>query len=368
MREALALARRGRWRTSPNPAVGAVVVRRGRVVAGGYHRKAGSAHAEVEALGAAGSRASGATLYVTLEPCCTYGRTPPCTDAIIRSGIERVVIGSLDPNPGVDGAGARRLAKAGIKVETGVLGAECSALNETYAKYITSGLPFVTLKLATSLDGRIATHSGESRWITGPEARRFVHRLRSRSDAVMVGSGTVSKDDPELTVRRVRGRDPVRVVLDSRLDVPPGAKVFDHGPGGRGPIVFTTRAAPRARREALRSAGVRVVDVPAASGGLDLRRALCELGRLGVTTLLVEGGGRLAASLLKAGLVDKVIVFLAPIFIGGDGVPAVGGLGGAGLAELPRLTRTSVRRFGEDIMVEGYTEIAGQGTARGRGV
>lgn len=353
MRAALRLAKKGLGRTSPNPAVGSVIVRDNKIIAGGYHKKAGLPHAEIEALKSAKAPVKGATLYVTLEPCCHFGRTPPCTDAILSSGIKRVVIGMTDPNPKVGGKGVRILRSAGIDVISGVLEEECRGINEGYIKYITTRTPFVTLKLASSLDGRIATDSGESRWITGTASRRLVHRMRSVSDAVMAGSGTVLKDDPELTVRLVKGRNPVRVVLDSVFQVPMGARVFSGIDGSR-TIVFTTRSASRDKIKKAEAAGAEVIIVPKSADGVDLKRVLKELGKREITGVLVEGGGRLAASLLKQGLIDKVFLFLAPIFLGKDGVASIGALGIKSLKNAPSLYNMTVKKTGTDILIEGY--------------
>lgn len=353
MREALALAKKGLGSTSPNPAVGAVIVRNNRVIGRGYHKKAGLPHAEVEALADAGGAVKGATLYVTLEPCCRFGRTPPCTEAIIRSGIKKVVAGLIDPNPGVSGKGVTALRAAGIEVVSGVLEGECGKINEGYMKHITTGLPFVTLKLASSLDGRIATSGGESKWITAQEARNSVHRLRAFNDAVMVGISTVLKDDPELTVRRVRGRNPARVVLDSTLRIPLGAKVFKAGTGA-GLLIFTTAGADKAKASMAAATGAEVITVAGNKDGVDIKRVLTELGKRGVTSVLVEGGGRVAASLLKKGLADKLILFISPIALGSDGLPSIGALGIKRLKDAPRLERIASRRVGEDILLEGY--------------
>ncbi len=350
MRAALSLAKKGLGLTSPNPSVGAVVVKSGKVIARGYHKKAGLPHAEVEALRSA-KGAKGATLYVTLEPCCHFGRTPPCTDAIIRSGVRKVVIGADDPNPKVAGKGIRKLKSAGIEVTTGVLEEECRAINEAYNKYIRTGSPFVTLKSASSLDGRIATSKGESKWITGIEARRLVHRIRSLNDAIMAGSGTVLKDDPGLTVRLVKGKNPVRIILDSTFRMPLSAKVFK---GGGRLIVFTTRKAGKGKIEEARKLGAEVIVVPASKDGVDIRFVLKELGKREVTSVLAEGGGRLTASLLKEGLIDKAVIFLSPIFLGGDSLPSVGGLNIRRLKDAPALKGIKTTKAGRDILVEGY--------------
>lgn len=351
MRAAIVLARKGVGSTSPNPAVGAVIVRDGKIVARGYHRKAGLPHAEAEALRVAGPAAKGAALYVTLEPCCNWGRTPPCTEAIVRSGIKKVVVGMTDPNPRVSGMGARALRAAGIEVLSGVLEDECGRINEGYIKHITTGLPFVTLKLASTLDGRIATSKGESKWITGPEARGYVHRLRAINDAVMVGVSTVLKDDPELTVRLARGRDPARVVLDSTLRVPLSAKVFKEGARL---LIFTTAGAGRAKASMAEDRGAEVITVPGSGDGVDIKRVLKELGKRGVTSVLVEGGGRVAASLMKKGLADKLVLFISPMALGSDAMPSIGPLNIKRLKDAPRLDRMTSRKIGTDIVLEGY--------------
>ena len=357
MREALALAAKGAGRTRPNPAVGAVIVKGGRVVAGGYHKKAGAPHAEVDALKGATPRVlKGATLYVTLEPCSHWGRTPPCIDSIIGSGIRLVVAGTRDPNPAVSGAGVRALRRAGIKVVTGVLSIECRAINDWYFKFMTKNTPFVTLKLASSLDGRVATRTGESRWITGTKARALVHSMRSESDAVMVGAGTVLADDPRLTVRPAgAGADPVRVVLDSTLRIPTEARVF-RGLLGRGTgrlIIFATRRAPKKRLLAASKMGAEVVVVAGNKDGVSLPRVLKKLASMGIATLLIEGGPRLAASALNSSTVDRLALFYAPMLLGGDAMPAIGDLGIKELKRAPRIKAMKVRRVGSDILVEG---------------
>lgn len=353
MLKALALAKKGVGKTSPNPAVGSVVVRGGRVIAKGWHHKAGGPHAEIEALSSAGKNAKGSTLFVTLEPCCHFGKTPPCTDAIIASGIKKVIVGASDPNPIVAGKGVAALRAAGIKVVEGVLSSECSALNEAYNKYITKGLPFVTLKLAASLDGRIAAPGGESKWITGIESRKLVHRMRAAVDAVMVGSETALKDDPELTVRLTNGRNPARVVLDSSLRLPVTSKVFNGVKEGRARLImFTSKDASERRAKKAREAGAEVVRLPSAAGGLPLKKVLKALAGRGMTSVLVEGGGRLAASLLKEKLFDALVVFYGPIIIGAEGLSMVAGLGLKGLKSAPRFKGVRVKKAGDDIIIE----------------
>lgn len=352
MRAALALARRGLGAVWPNPAVGCVIANERGVVGRGWTQPGGRPHAETEALARAGAAAQGATAYVTLEPCSHWGRTPPCADALIAAGIGRVVAALEDPDPRVRGRGLRRLAAAGIAVETGLCAKEAEELNTGFLSRIRRGRPLVTLKLATTLDGRIATASGESRWITGPSARARAHLLRAMHDAVMVGSGTVLADDPELTCRLPGLADcsPVRVVLDTRLRTPPSAR-----------LVTTARLVPTwlltapdadpVRRVAFADRGVTVIEVPPdPAGGLDLAAALKALGERGLTRVLVEGGAQLAASLLRAGLVDRLLWFHAPRVIGGDGVPAIAAFDFDRLADAPSFERIAVEAVGDDVL------------------
>jgi len=358
MRLALAEARRALGRTFPNPAVGAVIWRGDRVLGRGRTRPPGGPHAEVVAIRAAarrfGERAlRGASMAVTLEPCNHAGRTGPCTEAIVAAGLSRVFMGHVDPHPDVRGRGARRLRRAGVDVALGVLEEECRHQHRGFLSLWERRRPFVSLKLASSLDGRIATAAGESRWITGPEARAWVQRMRARVDAVGVGSRTALADDPELVARR-GGRvvhRPVRIVFDSRLRVPPRARVYG-GPPGRAWVVCGPRP-PRARRLALERAGARVIPARSRDGHLDARSALRALGRAGLTTLLVEGGGILGAALLRRGLVDEVLWLTAPALLGGDGRAALASLGVRRLARAPRLGDVSVRRLGRDVLVRG---------------
>ncbi len=361
MRLALRLAARGRGTTAPNPMVGALVVRSGQILAKGYHRKAGEAHAEVLALRAAGKGARGGTLYVTLEPCShTAKRTPPCTEAILASGVRRVVVGMIDPNPQVGGKGVSLLRKAGLDVTTGVCEEACRQLNDGYLSVMTRGRPLVTLKLAATLDGKIATASGDARWVTGEAARRWVHRLRAASDAVLVGVNTVMRDDPELTVRHVRGRNPIRVILDGRLRIPLTARVLDTSAA---PTRIATVSASGGtislrKRRALEKRGAEVLLLPAdGKGRVDLRALLVALARRDVQRLLIEGGGEMAASALRAGVVDQVCWFQAPIILGGvDAKCAVGGQSPRRMAEALRLTHVRIRRVGEDWLITGEVE------------
>jgi diaminohydroxyphosphoribosylaminopyrimidine deaminase/5-amino-6-(5-phosphoribosylamino)uracil reductase len=339
--------------------VGAVLVKDGKIVGKGYHARAGTPHAEVVALKDAGEEARGATLYVTLEPCCHHGRTGPCTEAVIKAGVGKVVAAMTDPNPVVAGKGFARLREAGIPVEAGVLEEDARNLNEVFVKYITTGLPFVVMKAAVSLDGKIATRTGDSQWITGPEARAYGHRLRDRYDAVMVGINTVLADNPSLTTRLPGGgRDAVRVVLDSQARTPPEAKIVNSS--GEAPvIILTCMEAPEERVRALKKAGARVVPVSSADGRVVIESAFSYLARNGITSVLIEGGGQVHASALGAGMVDKVVWFIAPLLIGGREAPGpLGGQGPASLAGATPLERVSVSRLEKDILVEGY--ISGQ--------
>ncbi len=352
MREALALARRGRGSTSPNPMVGALVVAGSEIVGRGYHLRAGEPHAEVLALREAGERARGATLYVTLEPCAHWGRTPPCTEAIIQAGIRRVVAAMVDPDENVRGRGLRRLAEAGLQTRVGVEEEDARRLNEAYVKHRTRGMPFVTAKWAMTLDGRIATRSGESRWISSEASRALVHRHRATTDAILVGIGTVLADDPQLTARPPIPRTPWRVVLDSRLRIPLSARVLAQD--GTPVVVATTSRAESAARRALEDRGVEVLVFDGPDGRVDLPALLRELAGRGVMSLLVEGGGTVHGAFLDAGLVDRVMVFVGPCLVGGPSPGPVAGSGVARLAEAWRLSDLSVRRIGEDIVIEGY--------------
>ena len=357
MARALELAVRARGRTSPNPMVGAVLVKDGQIVGQGFHPQAGQPHAEIFALHQAGERARGATLYINLEPCCHYGRTPPCTEALIRAGVSEVHMAMVDPNPLVQGKGRAALEAAGIRTFVGERKAEARQLNEAYIKYITTGRPFVIAKFAMSLDGKIATRTGESHWITGKAARRRVHELRDVSDAICVGVNTILADDPCLTTRLEKPdvKHPLRVILDSRGRAPVGAHVFDPALPGE-TIVATTQAMPARHRTALEAHGVGVwVLAPDHQGCVDLAAMMDRLGEREVTSLLVEGGGSVLASFFEDRLVDKVLAFVAPIIIGGDTAPTpVKGAGASRLADALHLDRLSVERMGEDVLIVGY--------------
>lgn len=355
MKLALTLAEKGRGRTSPNPMVGAVIVNKKRIVGQGYHRKAGLAHAEINALKQAKKRAEGATLFVNLEPCCHYGKTPPCTDAIIKSRVKRVVIGMRDPNPLVSGKGIGILKRAGIEIHLGVLEKECRRLNEAYIKFIKKEMPFVSLKVGESLDGKIATIRGDSRWITCKKSRELVHKLRREFDAIMVGSNTVIKDDPMLTarLRGRRGKSPKRIIVDSSLRIPLRAKVLNSNEADT--YVFTTRNAPLRKKALLEKRGVKVFEIGRKEGRIDLKRLMIKLGKLNITSLLIEGGGEINASALKERIVDKVIFFVSPVIIGGKEAPCpVSGRGFPYLKEAIKLKNMDIKRIDRDVLIEGY--------------
>lgn len=363
---ALRLAAKGRGRTSPNPMVGAVVVKAGRVIASGWHRKAGEPHAEAIALKKAGKNAKGATLYVTLEPCShTNKRTPPCSPLVIASGVKRVVVAMIDPNPRVSGGGIRAIRRAGIAVTTGVLEAEARRLNEAFVKQVTTGMPFVTLKIAQTLDGKIATASGESQWITGPEARQEGHRLRGGSDAILVGVNTVLADDPSLTARIPGGRDPLRVIVDSNLRTPPQAKIVTQRSNARTLIATLERSAKSGKLDDLLDAGAEVLLAKGREGRIDLKSLMRVLGGFGILSVLIEGGAEVHAAALQAGIVDKVVLFIAPtLMTGKDSLCSIGGISPKKLAHAIRLRDVSSRSAGNDLMIEGYIDKQARGTRR----
>ena len=343
MRRALTLAARGAGRTSPNPMVGAVMVRDDEVIGEGHHRAAGSPHAEVEALRRAGEAARGATLYVTLEPCAHHGRTPPCTEAIIAAGVSRVVAAMRDPDPRVDGRGIAALRAAGVTVDVGTLGPDAERLNEAFVTRVRLGRPFVVLKLATTLDGRVAVPG--RRYLVGEPALAVVHRLRARSDAVLVGIGTVLADDPRLTVRAARGRNPLRVIVDTDARTPANSNVVRCA-DPKHTLILVGEGADRARTAALTSAGVDILPLPGSDNGhLDLGAALSCLAERGVNSVLCEGGPTIGTALLRLGLVQRLLLLFAP-FVGGAGPRAFGELGSVVAVE-----RISSRRLGDDIAV-----------------
>jgi diaminohydroxyphosphoribosylaminopyrimidine deaminase / 5-amino-6-(5-phosphoribosylamino)uracil reductase len=328
--------------------VGAVIVKNGKILSEDYHRRPGTLHAEALAIAAAGEETKGSTLYVNLEPCChTEKRTPPCAKTIIHAGIKKVVIGMTDPNPKVSGKGISELKDAGIEVTSGILENEATKLNESYAKYITTKRPFVTLKVAMTLDGKIATPEGQSKWITGEQARRKVHTLRSHVDAIMTAIGTVKADDPQLTVRMKKGKSPLRIVIDPNLEIPLQTKILQTPP----PTIIVTRQRGRKSNQ-LEKSGIRIIHY---SDKLDLEWLMETLGKMEITSVLIEGGSSLNAHALEDGIVDKVLFFIAPKIIGGrDSFPSVGGKTFRKLEEAYWLKDTKIRRIGEDFLIEGY--------------
>ena len=355
MQRALELSREALGLSSPNPPVGAVVVKDGQVVGEGHTLPPGQAHAEVIALLQAGERARGADLYTTLEPCCHFGKTPPCTRDIIRAGISRVHVATLDPNPLVNGKGLSELEDAGLSVHLNECGEEARQVAEAYTKFVATGRPFVTAKFAMSLDGKIATASGDSRWISSEESRRRAAELRRQSDAVMVGIGTVLADDPRLTARDEAGgnlpRQPLRVVVEGAATLPPGAQLLREP----GQVLVATPKVADDRAAALAGDGAEVLHLPAGDDLVDLEALMQALGQRGVTCLLVEGGGVLLGSLFDRGLVDKVVAFVSPVILGGRDAPTpVAGVGAVAMAGAVRLVRSKAELIGEDAMITGY--------------
>ena len=348
MKMALDLAIKAKGRTSPNPMVGALVVNEGAVVGTGYHKKAGTPHAEVEAITAASGKTNNATLYVTLEPCTHFGRTPPCTDAIIRAGLKRVVIATLDPNPLVSGKGVERLKRAGIEVSVGVLEEEAKRLNEDFFTYITQKRPYITLKWAQSIDGSMATKTGDSKWISSQESRDFAHRLRAEATAVLVGINTALRDDPELTIRAFPWeRQPIRIVLDPQLRIREDLKLIRDG---KASTIIITASENREKIQRLEEMGVKVLLAPSKDGRLDLREVLRELYFMEIMHLLVEGGSITHTTFIREGLFDRLWVFVAPLLIG-EG-KRIGELNVEALQEAKRLRLREIKRFGEDVALE----------------
>ena len=359
MSQALSLARLAQGQVSPNPAVGAVIVHDGMVAGQGYTQPPGQAHAEIVALRQAGEKARGAVLYVTLEPCCHTGRTPPCTKAIITAGVAEVHLASIDDNPVVAGKGVKELESAGIKTIIGECEEEARTINEAYIKYITTGIPFITVKYAASLDGKIATGSGDSRWITGEAARKQVHTMRYLADAVMVGINTVLADNPQLTVRcsglgGMTRKQPLRVVVDGKGRTPLTAQLLKE-PGKA--LIALGRKATAAEKDSFGRAGAEVLEFPGDDGLVDLVDLMKTLGKRAVTSVLVEGGGILNSSLFEKHMVDKVVAFIAPVIIGGEKARTpVAGAGINKVADAIRLRHVSIERFDDDLMVSGYVE------------
>lgn len=355
MRRALKLARRGEGRVSPNPLVGAVIVKDGNVIGEGYHQRYGAPHAEINAIANARESLAGATVYVTLEPCSHFGKTPPCSEALIRVKPARVVIGTADPNPLVAGRGIAALQQAGIETLLGVGERACREINETFFKYISTGLPFLTLKCAQTIDGQIATVTGHSRWISSSASRAFAHRLRRCHDAILVGVGTVLQDDPELTVRHVRGRNPLRIIVDSRLRLPLEARVLQNQEAARTMVVTTNRALPEKIAQ-FAELGIETLLIDEdGSGHVDLKKLLGELGKRQIASLLVEGGAAIATSFLKEKSVDRLVTIIAPKILGA-GVAAVGDLGKKNMEEALLFTFRKVYRRGGDVIIDARPE------------
>ena len=356
MQQALDLAEKGRGWTSPNPMVGAVVVKKDQVIGRGYHQWAGGPHAEVHAIDDAGSRAQGATLYVTLEPCNHFGRTPPCTHKIVAAGIQRVVVAMTDPNPDVAGGGNQYLHDHGLEVIVGVCEAQAKTLNEAFVTWVTTGKPFVILKCAATLDGRIATRTGDSRWVTGPASRHFVHRLRHAVDGIMVGVETVKQDDPSLTTRLdgAPGVDPARIILDTHLSIPLKAKLLQLA--SKAPTwVACSEDVSIDRRSTLEATGACVIPVKLRQDRIDLPALIEQLGQMGIGSLLIEGGATVSGAALAAGIVDKICFFYAPKILGGDdGIPICRGEGPERMQESLAVHDLSVSRFDADVMFQGY--------------
>ncbi|HHV15332.1 MAG TPA: bifunctional diaminohydroxyphosphoribosylaminopyrimidine deaminase/5-amino-6-(5-phosphoribosylamino)uracil reductase RibD [Gelria sp.] len=356
MQKALDLAIRALGRTSPNPMVGAVVVKDDQVVGEGYHMKAGTPHAEIHALQAAGDNARGATLYVNLEPCSHYGKTPPCADAIVKAGVKRVVVAGLDTNPQVSGRGLKILQDAGIETYTGVLEQEAWKLNLAFFKYIQTGMPLVSLKVAMTLDGKIATSTGDSRWISSAASRKYVHQLRNVYDAIMVGIGTVLQDDPKLNTRLEDedSHDPIRVIIDSKLELPRSSNIVKTARQQK-TLVFCGQQADTISKEFLEEAGLTVIRLASNEDKLPLEEVLRVLGEMEIMTLLVEGGGEINGYLIEKGLIDKVYWFIAPKIVGGRAAPTpVGGRGIPQLKDALQIKSMEIERFNQDILITGY--------------
>ena len=354
MRQALLLAGKVCGLTSPDPCVGAVIVKDNKIISSGYHDKYASPHAEAYAIKKAGKKAMGSTLYINLEPCSHYGNNPPCADLVVRSGIKRVVAAMQDPNPLVNGKGFKILKKAGIKVEVGLLEKEAKRLNEFFIKHIIAGSPFVILKLALTLDGKIATKTGDSQWISNERSRQYVHTIRNKVDAIMAGIGTILKDDPLLSARKGGKiiKEPYKIIIDPLAQIPLPSKVLKDASKA---IVVSTKKAPAKKIEALKKLGVRVM-FPATRGGrIDLKDVFKVLGSENITSILIEGGGNTAAQAIEQKVVDKVTFFISPKIIGGkDAITPVEGSGIKDMKNAIRLKEVEITRFDDDIMVEGY--------------
>ena len=352
MRMAIRLARKGIGKTSPNPMVGAVIVKEGKVIGQGYHKKCGDNHAEINAINSVKGGIRGSTFYITLEPCSHYGRTPPCVDTLIKKGLRRVVVGTLDPNPEVNGKGIKILRSKGIKVDVGILDTECRKLNECYFKYIKTGIPYITVKYAQTLDGRIATKTGDSQWISSEASRKYVHNLRAINDCIMVGAGTIAADNPQLTVRHVKGKNPLRIIVDSKLRIPIKSSVLKDKDSHL-TIVATTSKAPATKITAIKKLGVEVLVVKKEKNGkVSLSSLLKELGKKEIMSVLVEGGSEVVTSLLKVNLVDKMIIPISPRIIG-KGLEAIGDLNINKISNAIKFSSFKTMKKGDDLIFEG---------------
>jgi diaminohydroxyphosphoribosylaminopyrimidine deaminase/5-amino-6-(5-phosphoribosylamino)uracil reductase len=358
MKKVIRLARRGLGSTSPNPVVGALIVKDDQIISSGYHKRAGAPHAEIVALSKAGERTRGSSLYVNMEPCNHYGRTPPCTGAILESGVRKIVVGMPDPNPHVTGGGCEFLRSKGVEVKCGVLEEECTRLNEAYVKYVTKGKPFVILKGALTLDGWIATQTGNSKWITGEKSRKFVHTLRKRVDAIMVGVETIIADNPLLTpyLARRSDRAPVKVIADTNLRIPLHSRVFNSSKSAL-TIIAAGSNVSNNKRKTIEGLGARVIICQMRDGRIDLADLLDKLAEMSISSILVEGGATIFSSIIREGLVDKFYIFFAPkILCGDNGIPFARGPGCDTIKNCLTLKILMVRRFDDDIMIEGYPE------------
>jgi len=352
MRMAIRLARKGIGKTNPNPMVGAVIVRNGKIIGRGYHKKCGDYHAEINAINNVKGSIRGSTLYINLEPCSHYGRTPPCVDTLIKKGLKRVVVGTPDPNPEVNGKGIKILRSKGIKVDVGILDTECRQLNEHYFKFIKSGIPYVTVKYAQTLDGRIATKTGDSQWISSEASRKYVHFLRSTNDGIMVGAGTVTADNPQLTVRHVKGMNPLRIIVDSKLRIPINSSVLTDG-NPHQTIIATTSNTPARKITAIKKLGVEVLVVrKERNGKVSFSSLLKELGKREIMSVLVEGGSGMITALLKVNLVDKMIIPISPRILG-KGLEAIGDLNINKIKDAIKFSSFKTMKKGDDLIFEG---------------
>jgi diaminohydroxyphosphoribosylaminopyrimidine deaminase/5-amino-6-(5-phosphoribosylamino)uracil reductase len=354
MRRAIALAQKGVGKTVPNPAVGCAIVSNGAIVGEGWHKKAGTPHAEINALQMAGKRARNADVYVTLEPCAHYGKTPPCADALIAAGVARVFVGMVDPNPKVCGKGIAKLRNAGISVTTGILPDACRKLVEPFIKHVTTGLPYVIFKSAVTLDGKTATIDGDSKWISSDKSRRLVHKLRAKVDAIMVGVGTILADNPLLTARTPKGRDPDRIIVDSRLRTPLDSRIIELHSEAR--TIIATCSDDISRIKEFTSRGVAVLRCRSRNGHVDLQDLMVRLGEQGVQSILIEGGSILAGAALRDGLIDRIMIFIAPRILAGEGKGLFAGVGAATIASAIKLEQMKVSKVGDDLLIEGKPE------------